>query len=92
VTDQQLLAFLGEHANVPGGAVTAPVFQGDLRIEADSLRVTADVVNQRSYRLQSRPAFGAPWVDAFTFVSTNNVQTIIQPLPSEPAFFRLISP
>ncbi|HSH16343.1 MAG TPA: hypothetical protein VLD18_09940 [Verrucomicrobiae bacterium] len=92
VTDQQLLAFLGEHANVPGGAVTAPVFQDDLRVEGNALRVTADVVNQRSYRLQSRPAFGAPWVDAFTFISTNNVQALIQPLPPEPAFFRLISP
>jgi hypothetical protein len=92
VSDQQLLSFLGEHANTPGGAAQSPAFNGDAGLNLNRFQLTATVMSNRTYRLQSSSTPDGTWSDALIFVSTNTVQTIDEPAGPANVFYRLISP
>ncbi|HAV64502.1 MAG TPA: hypothetical protein DCY13_19305 [Verrucomicrobiales bacterium] len=92
VSDAQLLTFLGEPANVPGGAVVSPAFNLDGEASGGTFRVSAVVVSNRTYRLQSASSLGGGWSEVRSFVSTNTLQFLEQPVGPEGGFFRLTSP
>ena len=73
MSDEQLLSFLGELANVPGGAVTEPVFLGAPWIEEGMLQVAAEVMTERSYRLQGASTPAGGWSTLESMISTNTV-------------------
>lgn len=94
VTDEQLLSFLGEPVNVPGGATTAPEILPNAVVENDQLQFSVNVVSQRSYRVQSAPLLDGNWSDTQIFVSTNvliDIEYAIDPAETQ-RYFRLISP
>jgi len=94
VTDQQLLTFLGEAANIPGGASTPAEFVPDVWSDDSFIRITASVVSQRSYRVQSADTIDGPWNDHMSLVSTNTtmeIEHIPDPAQTE-QYFRVVSP
>lgn len=94
VTDSQLLAFLGEHANQPGGAAVEPSFTEQPVAEDGLVWLTADVVSQRTYRVQSTEVADGDWATITDFVSTAETARISIPaaLPDGPTFIRAITP
>lgn len=92
VTDGQLLSFLGSHANIPGGAATPPSFENTVSLNGSLFEGTANVMSNRTYRLQSAPDIDGIWTDLTTFVTTNNVQDIEETVTDDNLFFRLTSP
>jgi hypothetical protein len=93
VTDAQLLSFLGDPADVPGGAATPPtITQPGYSLE-NGFSLTASVVSNRTYRLQSSPDL-VQWITRGIFVSTNTSAQLKEPSASAapPQFYRLISP
>ncbi len=80
VSDAQLLSFLGEAANVPGGAT--PAFTESTFVAGQGFRFTLSTIPGRSYRVQGSTDL-QQWMTWTSFVSTGT-STIIQdssPLP-----------
>lgn len=92
VPDDQLLSFLGEPANVPGGAAIAPT----LTLPGYSQGSFASAVNVmpgRSYRVQGSTDF-VSWSTLTNFVSTGATALFTDPapLPGPSRFYRATSP
>ncbi len=85
VSDAQLLAFLGEHANIPGGAVVEPEFISENLL---------GVVSQRSYRVQSAMSLDGPWTNRQSLVSTSTFIHISSGFDdtNDVEFLRVVSP
>lgn len=94
VTDGQLLSFLGEPANIPGGAAAAPVFHPEIQVDENGLITTAHVTSQRTYRVQMAADLNGTWSNLFAFVSTGDIQRIELPVPlaNTQGYFRAVSP
>lgn len=96
VTDEQLLGFLGESCNVPGGASVPPAVALESATKpfgstADAGILASNLQLERSYRIQ-RSSDLRNWEDIDTFVSsTSTHRTQILRAPG-PQFFRAISP
>ena len=95
VTDLDLLSFLGETANVPGGAHLSPEWTGLPEVTEETIRCFATgFVTQRTYRVQSwSPVAG--WNDELSLVSTNSVLHYDHPrseTDENVLFFRIASP
>jgi hypothetical protein len=93
VSDAALLTYLGESLNVPGGAVVPAEFIPSTDAP-DVFRAAANVVSQRSYRVQTADAVQGPWLDAWGFVSTNTTVSWEYPIGEAEleTYFRLVSP
>jgi len=92
VSDAQLLAFLGEAANMPGGAVIAPTLSQTVFTNENGFGMAVGVVPNRSYRVQ-RSADFTNWVTFTNFVSTGSTMLLNDPAPPGPyQFYRAISP
>ena len=94
VSDGELLAFLGDHANVPGGAAVEPEFMPGGRIEDQQLHVNVGVVSQRSYRVQFAAELNGAWSDLFPVISTGDVLAVEHVLDADwtQTFYRVVSP
>lgn len=94
VSDSELLSFLGEHANIPGGAASEPEwFAADLADE-DALSLSIGVVSQRHYRVQTAESIDGEWTDIGVFISTGLVHSIQEStaLSSNMLFMRVATP
>ena len=93
VSDVQLLSFLGEGANVPGGAAFAPLLTQPTFAPTEGFSATLATVPNRSYRVQSSTGFNQ-WLTWTSFVSTGSSASIQD--SSAPTgsfrFYRAISP
>jgi hypothetical protein len=94
VSDAALLAFLGEGANLPGGAATPAVFIASPVIEELQFRATATVVSQRMYRLQAANAAEGPWFDQVFNISTGTIWDAGFSIGSNQTqgYYRIVSP
>jgi hypothetical protein len=93
VTDAQLLTFLGEAANHPGGAAVAPQFVQPAYLPGEGFAAALLTLSNRSYRVQHSGDF-QQWITWTSFVSTGTSLLIREP-PSpldSPRFHRAISP
>lgn len=93
VSDAQLLSFLGEAVNVPGGAVVAPVLTPALLAETGPFNLTVSTVSNRSYRVLRSSDF-QQWLTWTSFVSTGNSLLIPDTFSTggAPRFYRAVSP
>lgn len=93
VSDGQLLSFLGEPGNVPGGAATAPTLTLPVHSQQPGFSATVNVVSNRSYRVQSSADF-MDWITLTNFVSAGSTATVTDPapLPGPVRFYRATSP
>lgn len=93
VSDPQLLSFLGEPANAPGGAATAPTLTSPSRSQETGFSITVNVAPNRSYRVQSSTDFTF-WFTLTNFISTGSTALVTDPVPlPRPArFYRATSP
>lgn len=94
VTDEQLLLFLGDEPDVPGGAAQPPEIQSGAQVADDQFQFGVNVISQRSYRVQSAPLLDGNWSDTQYLVSTNtliHIDYLIDPAETQ-RYFRLISP
>ena len=93
VSDAELLTYLGEPLNVPGGAVVPAELISSMDT-GDVFRVTANVTSQRSYRVQTASAMPGPWLDTWGFVSTNVSVSLEHAIgeAEQENYFRLVSP
>lgn len=92
VSDEQLLSFLGESANVPGGAATAPMLSMPRFSNEGGFSMNVSVVSNRSYRVERSIDF-ADWITQTNFVSTGTTALIRDPLPLPATrFYRAVSP
>jgi len=93
VSDGQLLSFLGEPGDVPGGAATAPVLTSPVHSQQAGFSATVSVTSNRSYRVQSSADF-IDWITLTNFVSTGSsvLFTDPAPLPGPVRFYRATSP
>ena len=93
VSDGQLLSFLGEPGNVPGGAATAPTLTLPVHSQQPGFSATVNVVSNRSYRVQSSADF-MDWITLTNFVSAGSTATVTDPapLPGPERFYRATSP
>lgn len=92
VTDAQLLGFLGEAANLPGGAATAPMFVQPAYLPGLGFTGSLLTTSNRSYRVQASADL-YEWLTWTSFVSTESIMRI-QELPGSNGlrFHRAISP
>ncbi len=91
VSDAQLLSFLGEVANVPGGAEVAPALTDSAFVPGQGFLFTLSTASGRSYRVQGSTDL-QQWVTWTSFVSTGT-STILEdssPLPFR--FHRAVTP
>jgi len=93
VSDAQLLSFLGEQANVPGGAAAAPTLSTPGHSQGAGFSATISVTPNRSYRVQGSVDF-IDWITLTNFVSTDSstLFTDPPPLPGPFRFYRATSP
>jgi hypothetical protein len=94
VSDAHLLSFLGEAANVPGGAAVAPLLSRAAYSPGTGFAMELSVVPNRSYRVQSSADF-AQWITRTSFVSGGSSAVFLgSSLPPHPPvqFFRAVSP
>jgi hypothetical protein len=93
VSDAQLLSFLGEPANVPGGAATAPLLTFISSGTSGPVNLAVTTVSNRSYRVQASTNLGE-WLNWTSFVSTGNSFAIPDAVStgSVPRFYRAVSP
>jgi hypothetical protein len=93
VSDAQLLTFLGEAANVPGGAMTPPSLSSPSFAPAGGFMATLITVSNRSYRVQRSIDF-TTWTTVTNFTSTGASApfTDSAPLPGPARFYRATSP
>jgi hypothetical protein len=93
VNDTQLLSFLGDAANVPGGAVDAPTFTLSSFTPATGFAATLNVMPNRSYRVQHSTDF-ADWILLTNFISAGSTTLILDPAssPGPARFYRATSP
>jgi hypothetical protein len=87
VSDPQLLSFLGEPANAPGGAAIAPTLASPSRSHETGFSISVNVVPNRSYRVQSSTDF-IDWMTLTNFVSTGSSAMFTDPAPL-PGLLRL---
>lgn len=94
ISDTELLTFLGEPMNIPGGSPVPAEFVSDITTDDQWFRATANVVSQRSYRVQIADSMEGPWLDTQQLVSTNSLVTLEHTLglPPSQQFFRVVSP
>lgn len=91
VSDAQLLSFLGEVANVPGGAKITPALTDSAFVPGQGFLFTPSTASGRSYRVQGSTNI-QQWVTWTSFVSTGT-STILEdssPLPFR--FHRAVTP
>jgi hypothetical protein len=92
VTDAQLLSFLGENANHPGGASVAPVLVQPATAPGQPFTLGIGVISNRSYRVESSPDL-ARWLTWTSFVGTGTAAVVHDPSPSPSSrFFRAVTP
>lgn len=93
VTDAQLLSFLGEPANVPGGAAIAPVLGSPGLSPKSGFSTILSVMPNRSYRVQRSINF-TEWLTLTNFISTGSTALVTDPvpLPGPVQFYRATSP
>lgn len=93
VSDAQLLSFLGEPANVPGGAATVPTMVAPALSQQTGFSTSVQVVPGRSYRVQRTGDF-TNWLALTNFISTGSAVPVTDPapLPGPIRFYRAISP
>jgi len=94
ISDADLLTFLGEPLNIPGGTPVPAEFVSDVATDDQWFRATANVVSQRSYRVQIAGVIDGPWMDSLQLVSTNSVISLEHAtgLPTSQQYFRVVSP
>jgi hypothetical protein len=93
VSDGQLLSFLGEQANVPGGAATAPTLTSPGVDSEAGFSATVHVLSNRTYRVQYSGDLTS-WATLTNFVSTGSTAQVTDPapLPGSNRFYRATSP
>jgi len=92
VSDAQLLSFLGESANIPGGAAIAPMLSLARFSDEGGFSMSIAVVSNRSYRVERSTDF-TDWITQTAFVSTGTTAPIHDPLPLPATrFYRAVSP
>jgi hypothetical protein len=93
VSDAQLLSFLGEQANAPGGAVVAPTLSALGHSQGAGFFAAITVLPKRSYRVQGSADF-IDWITLTNFISTGSsaLFTDPAPLPEPLRFYRATSP
>jgi hypothetical protein len=92
VSDVQLLSFLGELANVPGGAGAAPSLTSPAHSQT-GFSAGINVMSNRSYRVQASTDF-ISWITLTNFVSagSNALFNDAALLPGFRRFYRATSP
>lgn len=91
VSDAQLLTFLGENANVPGGAAMAPTLGSPQFGEGEGFRFSVNTVPSRSYRVQGSTNL-LHWTTWTNFVSTGSNVLIQHSAPLPFPFHRVVTP
>jgi hypothetical protein len=91
VSDAQLLTFLGENANVPGGAATSPTLTVPRFVAGEGFQFTVNTVPARSYRVQGSTNL-LQWMTWTSFVSTGDHALIQDSTPLPFPFQRVITP
>ena len=93
VSDAQLLSFLGELANVPGGAAIAPTLTLVGVASEEGFSATVHVLSNRAYRVQYSGDL-ASWTTLTNFVSTGSTAQVTDraPLLDSNRFYRATSP
>ena len=93
VTDAQLLSFLGESANQPGGAVVAPRLSEPLFRPGQGFSMMLSVVPNRSYRVQNSPDL-AQWITRTNILSAGSNAWFLDSSSSSNSlgFYRTLSP
>lgn len=92
VSDAQLLAFLGESASPPGGAVEPPEILHVDHAPGQGIGLDIRVQANRSYRLQ-RSVDLSVWATVASFVSTGPLQQVEDAHPpAGQALYRVVSP
>ena len=91
VSDAQLLAFLGEIANVRGGASIAPVLTAPRFVAGEGFQFTVNTVPTRSYRVQGSTNL-LQWMTWTSFVSTGTNALIQDSTPLPFPFQRVVTP
>jgi hypothetical protein len=91
VSDAQLLSFLGEPANVPGGAALAPTLIALSHSQPIGFSAGISVTPNRSYRVQGSVDF-IDWITLTNFVSTGSSASFTDAMPGQHRFYRATSP
>lgn len=91
VSDAQLLSFLGEPVNVPGGAATAPALTSPGHSHQSGFSASVNVTPNRSYRVQGSDDL-ISWIALTNFVSMGFTALFTDPAPLPFRFYRATSP
>jgi hypothetical protein len=91
VSDAQLLSFLGETANVPGGATATPAFTESNFVAEQGFRFTLSTIPGRSYRVQGSTDL-QQWMTWTSFVSTGTSTSLQDSSPLPFRFHRAVTP
>lgn len=91
VSDAQLLAFLGDNANTPGGSREPAQFTLT-QLGQQQFHAQAALQTNRTYRIQTTTALGSSWTDITNIVSTNTVFDLQTTPNSSERYFRIVSP
>lgn len=95
VSDAELLSFLGETANVPGGSTVPAQIHATTWHPEVGISMVLELQTNRSYQVQYTPALASgTWIALTNFISTNALTPFVDPgaAGDTTRIYRVVSP